>query len=77
MRAVAIGTPRDDVAAMFAVSVPSIERWLRQKRETGGLAPKPVPGPPAVKMNAVMEALPARLADPSGRDVGGAVLLVA
>jgi transposase len=63
VRAVAIGTPRDDVAAMFAVSVPSIERWLRQQRETGGLAPKPVPGPPAVKMQAVMEALPARLAD--------------
>ena len=60
----AIGTPRDDVAAMFAVSVPSIERWLRQKRETGGLAPKPVPGRrELVKMNAVMEALPARLAD--------------
>ena len=63
VRAVAIGTPRDEVSAMFAVSVPSIERWLRQQRETGGLAPKPVPGPPAVKMNAVMEALPERLAE--------------
>ena len=63
MRAVAIGTPRDEVAATFAVSVPSIERWLRQKRGTGHLAPKPGPGPPAVKMQAVMAALPARLAD--------------
>ena len=63
VRAVAIGTPRDEVAAMFAVSVPSIERWLRQKRETGALAPKPVPGPPAVKMNAVMAALPERLVE--------------
>jgi transposase len=63
VRAVAIGTPRADVAAMFAVSVPSIERWLRLKRETGGLAPKPVPGPPAVKTNALLDALPERLAE--------------
>jgi transposase len=63
VRAVAIGTPREDVAAMFAVSVASIERWLRLKRETGGLAPKPVPGPPAVKTTAVMESLPERLAE--------------
>ncbi len=48
---------------MFAVSVPSIERWLRLKRETGGLAPKPAPGPPAVKANALIQALPERLAD--------------
>jgi transposase len=63
VRAVAIGTPRDEVAATFAVSVPTIERWLRRKRETGGLAPKPVPGPPAVKTNAVLEALPERLGE--------------
>ena len=63
VRAVLIGTPRDDVAARFLVSVPTIERWLRQKRETGGLAPKPVPGPVAVKTTALMEALPERLAE--------------
>jgi transposase len=63
VRAVASGTARADVAAMFAVSVPTIERWLRRKRETGELAAKPVPGPPAVKTNALMEALPGRLAD--------------
>ena len=62
VRAVAIGTPREDVAATFAVSVPTIERWLRQRRETGGLAPKPVPGPVAVKTNALLSALPERLA---------------
>jgi len=62
VRAVAIGTPREDVAAMFAVSVPSIERWLRLKRETGSVAPRPLLGPPAVKTNALMEALPERLA---------------
>ena len=61
VRAVLIGTPRDDVAARFAVSMPTIERWLRLKRETGGLAPKSVPGPVAVKTNAVMAGLPERL----------------
>jgi transposase len=63
VRAVVSGTPREEVAATFAVSVPTIERWLRRKRETGGLAAKPVPGPVAVKTNALMEALPERLAD--------------
>jgi transposase len=62
VRAVAIGTPREDVAAMFAVSVPTIERWLRLKRETGGVAPRPLLGPPAVKTNALLAALPERLA---------------
>jgi transposase len=63
VRAVLIGTPREEVAARFLVSVPTIERWLRLKRETGGLAPKPVPGPPAVKASALLEALPGRLAE--------------
>lgn len=55
--------PREDAAWRFAVSVPTIERWLRLKRETGGLAPKPVPGPEAVKTNALVAALPGRLAE--------------
>ena len=63
VRAVAIGTPREQVAATFAVSVPTIERWLRLKRETGSLAPKPVPGPVAVKTEALMAALPERLVE--------------
>ena len=70
VRAVAIGTPRDEVAATFAVSVPTIERWLRLKRETGSLAPKPVPGPVAVKTDAVMAALPERLVDHADATLG-------
>src|SRR5215210_257662 len=61
--AVASGMPRENVAMRFAVSVPTITRWLRLKRETGELAPKPVPGPPPVKMHALMEALPGRLTE--------------
>jgi transposase len=70
VRAVAIGTPRDEVAATFAVSVPTIERWLRLKRETGSVAPKPVPGPVAVKTSAVMAALPERLVDHADATLG-------
>ena len=54
---------REGGAEHFAVSVPTITRWVRRRRETGGLAPKPVPGPPAVKMNALLDALPGRLAE--------------
>ena len=57
------GQPRKDVVVRFEVSLPTIERWLRLKRETGGLAPKPVPGPVAVKTEALMAALPERLAE--------------
>ena len=63
VRAVAKGTPRADVAEQFEVSVPTIERWLRQRRETGGLAPKPVPGPVAVKTDALLAELPGRMAE--------------
>ena len=62
VRAVAIGTPRDEVVRRFDISSATITRWLRLKRETGSLAPKPIPGPVAVKTKAVMAALPERLA---------------
>jgi transposase len=62
IRAVEAGRPRDEVAARFEVSVPTIERWVRLKRETGGLARRPVPGPAAVKTAGLLAALPDRLA---------------
>jgi transposase len=51
------------VAARFEVSVPTIERWLRLQRETGGLARRPVPGPVAVKTAGLAAVLPERLAE--------------
>jgi len=57
------GLARAEAARRFAVSVPTIKRWLKQRRETGGLAPRPIPGPPALKRDALLEALPARLAE--------------
>jgi transposase len=63
MAALERGERRRDVAERFAVSMPTITRWVRRRRETGGLAPKPVPGPPAVKLAALRAALPARLTE--------------
>lgn len=60
--AVERGMKRSEVVAAFAVSLPTIKRWLKQRRETGRLAPKPVPGPPALKREALLAALPERLA---------------
>ena len=62
IRAVEAGRPRDEVAARFEVSVPTIERWVRLKRETGGLARRPVPGSAPVKTVGLLAALPERLA---------------
>lgn len=54
---------RQEAAEVFQVSVRTIKRWLKQRGETGELAPRPVPGPVAVKRDALVEALPARLAE--------------
>jgi transposase len=55
------GMPRREVAQIFGISMPTIKRWLKRRRETGELAPKPSPGPPARKGMALEEALPAQL----------------
>ena len=38
------GIPRREVVRTFSVSMPTIERYLRRRRQTGGIAPKPSPG---------------------------------
>ena len=57
------GMKRSVAVETFSVSLPSIKRWVKRDRETGELAPKPIPGPPAVKRDALVAALPARLAE--------------
>jgi transposase len=53
--------PRREVAQIFGISMPTIKRWLKLRRETGELAPRPSPGPPARKGMALEQALPAQL----------------
>jgi len=49
LAAVDRGMSRKEVAEVFGVSVPTIKRWLRRRRQTGDVEPKPIPGPPARK----------------------------
>ena len=38
------GIPRREVVRTFGVSMPTLERYLRRRRRTGEVAPKPSPG---------------------------------
>ncbi len=53
--------PRSRVAATFGVSLSTLKRYRRQRAATGGLAPRPIPGRPARKGDALRAWLPARL----------------
>ena len=58
LAAVDRGMPRQEVAEVFEVTIPSIKRWLNRRRETGDVQPRPIPGPPARKREALEAALP-------------------
>jgi transposase len=49
LAAVDAGTPREEVAKTFSVSMPTIKRWLKRRRETGDVEPRVIPGRPARK----------------------------
>ena len=55
------GIPRVEVARTFGISLPSIKRWLKRRRERGEVDAKAPPGPPAVKGAMLGEWLPAHL----------------
>jgi transposase len=46
LAAVDRGTPRKEIVRTLGVSEPTIRRYLRLRRETGSVAPKPYPKPP-------------------------------
>lgn len=60
LAAVDRGMPRKEVVRVFGVSEPSVRRYLRLRRETGDVEPKPPTGPPARKGAALDAALPAQ-----------------
>jgi transposase len=55
------GMPRRELAETFGVSVSTVKRYLRLRRETGGVEAKPIPGPAASKRAALEEGLPAQV----------------
>ena len=38
------GTPRKEAASTFGVSLATLKRWLKRRREGESLSPKPSPG---------------------------------
>jgi transposase len=61
LEAVDRGMPRKEVARVFRISMPSIKRWLKRRRESGHVKPFPIPGPPAKKGAALEGWLPSQL----------------
>ena len=49
LSAVDAGTSREEVAKTFSVSMPTIKRWLKRRRESGNVEPKAIPGRPSRK----------------------------
>jgi transposase len=61
LAAVDAGSPREEVAKTFSVSVPTIKRWLKRRRETGDVEPKLIPGRPSKKGAMLQRWLPKHL----------------
>ncbi len=55
------GMVRKEVAEVFGISLASVKRWLKRRRETGEVEASPIPGPPAVKGALLGEWLPGQL----------------
>jgi transposase len=49
LAAVDSGIPREELARTFSVSMPTIKRWLRRRRQTGDVEPRAIPGRPSRK----------------------------
>jgi transposase len=62
VQAVDQGHRQAEIAAAFQVSVATIKRYLKQRRETGQLTVKPIPGRPPTKRSAVEAELSQQLA---------------
>ena len=61
MRAVDHGEPRCEIVKMLGVSLATLKRYLKQRRETGHVRPKPIPGRTARKGAALQVGLVAQL----------------
>jgi len=55
------GIPRKEVAELFGVSRSTIKRWLKRRRQTGGVETMKIPGRPSVKGEALRQWLPSQL----------------
>jgi transposase len=61
LRAVDQGYTREEVVKFLGVSQATIKRYLKQRRETGSVAPKPIPGRSPKKLGPLQAELVAQL----------------
>ena len=61
LRAVDQGFPREEIVKLLGVSRATIKRYLKQRRETGTVAPKVIPGRPPKKLGPLQAELVAQL----------------
>jgi transposase len=61
LSAVDSGKPTEEVARTFSVSMPTIKRWLKRRRETGDVKSHPIPSRPPRKGAMLKEWLPEHL----------------
>src|SRR6266566_10079068 len=61
LRAVDEGISRVEIIEQFHVSRATIKRYLKQRRETGDVLPRPIPGRPNVKGKALQAQLTQQL----------------
>jgi transposase len=61
LSAVDAGKLTEEVARTFSVSMPTIKRWLKRRRETGDVKSHPIPGRPPRKGAMLKEWLPEHL----------------
>ena len=61
LRAVDQGNAREEIVKLLGVSAATIKRYLKQRRETGSVAPKAIPGRPPKKLGPLQAELVAQL----------------
>lgn len=61
LRAVDQGYPRNEIIQLFGVSRATIKRYLKQRRETGEVRVRPIPGRPSKKYAPLQAGLVAQL----------------
>lgn len=61
LRAVDQGSPRAEIIKLLGVSRATIKRYLKQRRETGSVAPKAIPGRTPKKLGLLQAELAAQL----------------
>jgi transposase len=61
VRAVDQGHPREEIIELLGVSRATIKRYMKQRRETGSVAPKAIPGRPPKKLELLQAELATQL----------------